>query len=437
MRANHSFGCFIEQCHGGNCDRHGFNMSDSCEGSCGSCSENCNSRKPTREEMLEPANSYSSIKKIIGVVSGKGGVGKSFVTSWLSVLMNRKGYKTAILDADMTGPSIPKAFGIHKKVTANEMGIFPGHSEQGTKVMSVNLLLDSEETPVIWRGPVIAGTVKQFWSEVVWGTVDYMFVDMPPGTGDVPLTIFQSVPLDGIIIVTSPQELVSMIVAKALNMAEAMEIPILGVIENYSYVICDSCGEKMHVFGESHLDQVAEKFKLKILGKLPLDPAIAKAVDQERIESLNGGWLDEAVAYLEQICPVKESGNKGKLNDFRKIAVSVDENGVVTEHFGKSTRFFIYELDRDILLSKSELSIEGEGHIVRSERLRENGIQVLICGGIGPDALNLLLQGNIMVIPGQSGDSDVAVASYADGSLLGAGGSCADNGCDGCSHSCQ
>ncbi len=280
-------------------------MSEACSGNCSSCSSSCDSRKPSREEFWVPANKDSKIKKIIGVVSGKGGVGKSFITSYLSVLLNRKGYKTAILDADVTGPSIPKAFGVHEMAKGNNEVIYPCESAKGTKIMSVNLLLPSEETPVVWRGPVIANTVKQFWSDVEWGDVDYMFVDMPPGTGDVPLTVFQSIPLDGIIIVTSPQDLVSMIVAKAVNMAKTMEIPVLGVVENYSYAECGNCGEKVYVFGKSKLEEVAMKHDLKILAQLPLTPVISSAIDNEEIEELNGPWLDGAAAYIESVYPAR------------------------------------------------------------------------------------------------------------------------------------
>lgn len=399
-------------------------MSEECQGSCGSCSADCSSRKPTKEELLEPSNSYSNIKKVIGVVSGKGGVGKSFVTSYLSVLLNRKGYKTAILDADVTGPSIPKAFGLHKKVSANEMGIFPGVSENGTRIMSINLLLDSEEIPVIWRGPIIAGTVKQFWSEVVWGDIDYMFVDMPPGTGDVPLTVFQSIPLDGIIIVTSPQELVSMIVAKAVNMAASMEIPVLGIIENYSYVSCGKCGEKIQVFGKSHVDETAEKFGTKVLGNLPLDPAIAESVDQEKIQELTGNWLDDAVSYLEGLMgeeKQKPKGNQEPAGEKRrqKIAVAADENGDIFGHFGSTKTFAIYEVEGNSLIGKSTLFVEGSGHSELAGLLEKQGVEVLICGGIGSAALDMLLNSGIVVIPGQQGDVEVSVAAYMDGSLLG------------------
>lgn len=277
-------------------------MSEACSGSCSSCGESgCSERKTEKQDFLEPMNQYSNIKKVIGVVSGKGGVGKSFVTSYLSVCLRRMGYNTAILDADITGPSIPKAFGIHGSAKGTNEGIFPAESKLGTKLISINLLLDSEETPVIWRGPVIAGTVKQFWTDVMWGDVDYMLVDMPPGTGDVPLTVFQSLPLDGIIIVTSPQDLVSMVVGKAVNMAKAMDIPILGIVENYSYVECGKCGEKIPVFGESHIEEVAKKHGLDVLGQIPLTPLISSAIDSEAIEDLEGSWLDSAVKKLDSL----------------------------------------------------------------------------------------------------------------------------------------
>ncbi len=275
-----------------------------CSGECNSCSSSCSS--DTRKSMLEPVNQYSRVKKVIGVVSGKGGVGKSLTTSYLSVLMNRKGYKTAILDADITGPSIPKTFGITEKAMGNEQGIYPAETKEGIKVMSINLLLDSDEVPVIWRGPVVAGTVKQFWTEVIWDEVDYMFVDMPPGTGDVPLTVFQSIPLDGIVIVTSPQDLVSMIVGKAVNMAKAMNVPILGLVENYSYITCGSCGEKISVFGESHVEEVGAKYHIPVLDRVPIDPAIPASVDKGQIEELQVSYLDQTAAFIEEQCPVEE-----------------------------------------------------------------------------------------------------------------------------------
>ena len=272
-------------------------MSENCTHDCSTCSENCSSRRPS----FEPANKYSSIKRVIGVVSGKGGVGKSLVTSLLAVAMARKGYSTAILDADVTGPSIPKAFGLHGLCDGNDRGILPFTSKEGIKVMSVNLLLQDETAPVVWRGPVISGTVKQFWTDVVWGEVDFMFVDMPPGTGDVPLTVFQSIPLSGIIVVTSPQDLVSLIVSKAVNMANMMNIPILGVVENYSYFECPDCGKRHYIYGEGKTEEVADSFGLPVIAKLPIDPEIAKLCDMGIIEAWDKPTVEEAASILENV----------------------------------------------------------------------------------------------------------------------------------------
>ena len=272
-----------------------------CTHDCSSCGESCGERKEA-QDFRAPANSMSHVKKVIGIVSGKGGVGKSLVTSLLASGMQKAGYRTAILDADITGPSIPKAFGITQKATGNEYGILPAATPSGISVMSVNLLLENDTDPVVWRGPVIAGTVKQFWSDVVWDEIDYMFVDMPPGTGDVPLTVFQSLPVDGIVVVTSPQELVSMIVGKAVKMAQMMHIPILGLVENMSYITCPDCGEKISVFGESHINQVAKDYDLKVLGQLPIDPAIAKACDGGKIETIRSeNWLENAFTALKEM----------------------------------------------------------------------------------------------------------------------------------------
>ena len=272
-------------------------MSANCSHNCAECHSDCNERTAP-QSLLEPLNKNSSVKKVIGVVSGKGGVGKSLVTSMLAVLAQRKGYQAAILDADITGPSIPKVFGIHGKVFGNEAGIFPAESKCGTKIMSINLLLANEGDPVVWRGPVIAGAVKQFWSEVNWEQVDYMFVDMPPGTGDVPLTVFQSWPLDGIVVVTSPQELVEMIVEKAVKMAGLMDIPVLGLVENMAYFECPSCHDKHYIFGQSHIDDLAERYQIKSTAQLPLAPALADLCDQGNIEEFKGNWLD---SILERI----------------------------------------------------------------------------------------------------------------------------------------
>ena len=243
----------------------------------------------------------SNVKKVIGVVSGKGGVGKSLVTSMLAVTMQRRGYKTAILDADITGPSIPKAFGLKTGcVEGSEFGMLPPQTKTGIEVMSVNLLVDDETKPVVWRGPVIAGTVKQFWSEVVWNDVDYMFVDMPPGTGDVPLTVFQSLPLDGIVIVTSPQSLVSMIVEKAVNMAKLMDVKVLGLVENYSYIVCPDCGKVIRPYGESNIEKLAESYGTKVLAQLPIDPELASLCDKGVIELFEGDYLERAADMLEK-----------------------------------------------------------------------------------------------------------------------------------------
>ena len=251
--------------------------------------------------MLEAMNAYSNIKHVIGVVSGKGGVGKSFVTSSLAVQMAKAGYKVGILDADITGPSIPKMFGAHGQLVGDEKGMYPYETKEGIKIVSINLLMEDEEAPVVWRGPVIAGAVKQFWNEAVWGDVDYLFVDMPPGTGDVPLTVFQSLPVDGIIVVTSPQELVSMIVGKAVKMAEMMDVSVLGIVENMSYFECPDCKSRHSIFGESHIDKVAAKYGIKNIARMPINPKLAAACDKGLIELYDGNWLDETTDMLEKL----------------------------------------------------------------------------------------------------------------------------------------
>ena len=274
-------------------------MSD-CTHNCSSCGESC-SERTTPQDFRAPANGLSHIGKVIAVVSGKGGVGKSTVTSSLAVAMRRLGKKVGVLDADITGPSIPTAFGVHTKAEGSELGIYPVETKTGIEIMSLNLLMENETDPVVWRGPVIAGAVKQFWTDVIWGDVDYLFVDMPPGTGDVPLTVFQSLPVDGIIVVTSPQELVSMIVAKAVNMAKKMNIPIIGVVENMSYLKCPDCGKKISVFGESHIEEVASENGIQVLAQLPIDPKISQMVDAGRVEYLELPWLEGAVEAIQKL----------------------------------------------------------------------------------------------------------------------------------------
>ena len=270
----------------------------SCSGNCSTCGSDCADRKA--ESLLAKLNEKASVKKVIAVVSGKGGVGKSTVTSSLAVAMAKKGYRVGILDADITGPSIPTAFGVNECSGATTDGLYPAITEGGIQVMSINLLLDNATDPVVWRGPVIAGAVKQFWTDVIWEDVDYMFVDMPPGTGDVPLTVFQSLPVDGVVIVTSPQDLVSMIVTKAVNMANMMHIPVLGFVENYSYLECPDCGKKIEVFGKSKLDEVAAKFELPVLARLPIDPKIAECYDAGKMESVDVSRMDGVVSAVEK-----------------------------------------------------------------------------------------------------------------------------------------
>ena len=271
-----------------------------CTHNCSTCSHagSCSSKK---EDMRAPLNPNSKVKKVIAVVSGKGGVGKSLVTGMLSVLTNREGYRTAIIDADITGPSIPKMFGVKGSIEGDEKGIYPAVSKGGMQMISANLLLEEETQPVLWRGPVIAGMVKQFWSDVIWNDVDVMFIDCPPGTGDVPLTLFQSLPVDGIVIVSTPQDLVSMIVSKAVNMANLMNIPVIGLVENMSYAICPDCGKHIEIYGKSHIDEVADSFGLKVLGRLPFDPNFASLCDKGEIEALESDTLADAVSAIKEI----------------------------------------------------------------------------------------------------------------------------------------
>ncbi len=272
-----------------------------CTHDCSTCGESCSSRK-TKQSLLEKQHELSNVKKVIAVVSGKGGVGKSLVTGLSAVLSRRLGFSTAVLDADITGPSVPKMFGIKSKASGSELGLMPVKSDMtGISVMSLNLLVENETDPVVWRGPVIAGTVKQFWTDVIWGDVDFMFVDMPPGTGDVPLTVFQSIPVDGIIIVTSPQDLVSMIVEKAVNMAKLMNIPVLGLVENMSYFTCPDCGKQIKLFGESHVEEIAARHGLDVIGRIPIDPALAHFCDEGKIELAEADFMKELSSILRSL----------------------------------------------------------------------------------------------------------------------------------------
>ena len=276
-------------------------MNKECDNNCENCKSENTEKKNTKTDFSVNMHHLSSIKKVIAVVSGKGGVGKSMVTSMLAVLMKRQGYHSAVLDADITGPSIPKAFNIKGRVSGSDLGMYPLKSKTGIDIMSINLLLEHDTDPVVWRGPMLGNVVKQFWSEVIWTDIDYMFIDMPPGTSDVPLTIFQSLPIDGIIVVTSPQELVSMIVEKAVKMANMMNIPVLGIVENYSYFLCPDNNKKYKIFGESNIDEIAKQHEIKVLGKIPIDPRISTASDKGMIELFEGEWLDDAVEYLSKM----------------------------------------------------------------------------------------------------------------------------------------
>lgn len=377
-------------------------MSD-CGHNCGSCGESCGER--TMAEGFEvQANPFSEIKKVIAVVSGKGGVGKSMVTSLLSVIMNRREETVAILDADITGPSIPKAFGLKNKAVGTEMGIMPVETTTGIRTMSVNSLLEDDTDPVVWRGPVIAGTVKQFFTDVVWGEVDYMFIDMPPGTGDVPLTVFQSLPVDGIIVVTSPQDLVSMIVGKAVKMAKLMGVPVIGLVENMSYYECPDCGKRHSIFGESRLEEVAKEYGIENIARLPINPKLAAACDKGMIEMFDGDWLDEMADAIENAEFAK------------KIAVPVEE-GEIFQHFGHTETFEIFQVAEGRIVGSDLVPAPGEGHSALAGFLADNGVKVLICGGIGGGAKNALAEAGIEVLAGVSGSPEEAVEGYLAGSL--------------------
>lgn len=402
-------------CGSTNCESEGCG-SAGCGSSCSSGS--CQS-KP--QSFIEKTHELNSIKRVIGIVSGKGGVGKSLVTSTLAVLMRRKGYNVGILDADITGPSIPKVFGIKDRIQGSDLGMHPQKSTNGISVMSVNLLLDKDESPVIWRGPIIAGVVKQFWTDVIWGDVDYLFLDMPPGTGDVPLTVFQSIPLDGIIIVTSPQDLVSMIVKKAYNMAKAMDIPVLGIIENMSYLKCPDCGKNINIFGESKIDSIAQDLGLKVLGKMPIDPKIAELCDKGEIEKIDNDYLSTAVATIEKGLDV------GKVIKTLRVAVPTDGTNI-SSHFGKCEDFTVYDIENNIIKNKDHISTEGNLHGLLPTFLSVKGVNAVIVEGIGEGAKNNLMKNKIEIISGVTGDIDAAINEYIAGTLKSTDAGCTDHG---------
>lgn len=393
-----------------------------CDSNCSNCSQKCDVK-----DLRQKPHYLSSVKKVIGVVSGKGGVGKSLVTSLLAITMNQRGYKTAILDADITGPSIPKIFGIQGKAHGTEEGLLPSVSKNGIKVMSSNLLLENDTDPIVWRGPVIANLVKQFWTEVIWEDVDFLFVDMPPGTGDVPLTVFQSIGVDGIVIVTSPQELVSMIVEKAVNMANMMDIEVLGIVENYSYIECPECNKKISVFGESKVDEVAKKYNLEVLGKLPIDPAFATLCDKGCLEDCKIDYLNKANEKLEQL-PIT----------IMNVAIPVDGNEI-DHHFGKAKLFYVYQVVKDMIAGAFKLQIEEQGHINVVDKLKENQVHVVLCNHLGEEALDYATFNNIRIVSGFDGNPIDAIRNFLQGKTESEGANCDDCDCGGdcsdCGHS--
>ena len=405
-------------------------MSENCNQTCSSCGDECAERKEPKTDFSEKPHELSKIKKVIGVVSGKGGVGKSLVTSLLAVTLNRRGHKVAILDADVTGPSIPKAFGITAKATANELGVFPIKSKTDIDIMSINLLLEHDTDPVVWRGPIIANTVKQFWTEVIWSNIDYMFIDMPPGTGDVPLTVFQSIKVDGIIIVTSPQELVSMIVSKAVKMAKMMNIPIYGLVENMAYFKCPDCDKEYKIFGDSHIEKIAKKHHLDILASLPIDPKIAEACDQGNIELYDSNWFARVAEILEKEEIKEENGGKKM-----KIAVA-SENEMVTEHFGHCVNFNIFDSENNVIVKSDSIPNPGHRPGFLPNFLNDMGVNVIISGGMGAGAIEIFNEKGIEVIVGAKGEAKIAAEQYLQGMLKSTGSVCHEHQHhDECGHS--
>lgn len=391
-------------------------MSEDCHQDCSQCMEDCQDRQEEAFDFSEKLHELSRVKKVIAVVSGKGGVGKSMVTGLLAAEMKRRGYGTAIMDADITGSSIPKMLGLKGKARGNDLGLFPVRSRTGIEVMSMNLLLESDTDPVIWRGPLIAGVVKQFWTDVIWHDIDTMLIDMPPGTGDVPLTVFQSIAVDGIIVVTSPQELVSMIVEKAVNMAAMMDIPVLGLVENMAYFRCPDNGRDYPIFGDSHIEEVAARHNLPVLARLPVDPRIARAADRGEIEDLDNDWFKEAADLIEE----KEQKEK-------MIIAVASEGDQITEHFGHCRNFNLYEAEGD-KITKSE-SIPNPGHKpgFLPNYLHDLGVKVIISGGIGGGAVDIFCERGIEVIAGARGDAKEAAQAYLDGTLVSSGSVCRDH----------
>lgn len=388
-----------------------------CNGDCANCSEKS---KSCHADLREKPNKFSSVKKIIGVVSGKGGVGKSMITALLASGLQKRGYKCGILDADITGPSIPKMFGIKTKAAGNEEGLFPGVSEHGMKVMSSHMLLEHDTDPVVWRGPVIAGLVKQFWTDVIWEGIDYLFVDMPPGTGDVPLTVFQSIGVDGIVIVTSPQELVGMIVEKAVKMAEMMSIPVIGLVENMSYIECPDCGKRIEVFGKSNIDAIAKRHKVEVLDKIPINSELSKLSDKGKIEEFDKEYVKTALDKLEQL-PVTVLNVACLVNEFNEVS------GLKDAHLN------IYStIKRMIVAGKG---FDDLSNLV--ELLVSNKVHILLASDLDVDIEDKIKKAGIVVKNNYNGAVLNAVREYLVGKDVEVEAHDCDGDCEHCKENCD
>lgn len=375
-----------------------------------------------KDELLLPLNEHSKVKRVIAVVSGKGGVGKSFVTARLAAIFQERGYRTAVLDADITGPSMPRCFGLKDRALMGEKGIEPLITKTGLQVMSVNALLDNEATPVIWRGPVIAGTVKRFWSDTFWSDVDYMFVDMPPGTGDVSLTVFQSLPIDGIVIVTSPQELVSMIVKKAVNMAESMKVPIFGLIENYSYIKCPDCGKVIYPFGEGKTDDISAEYGIPVLARLPMEPKIAEAMDKGEVEDLEIDVLMDAAVTIDYLLKDKVFEVEEEEDSFKeshRIALPLGVGGEILMSFSKTEQFMIVDTKGKEVVKREVIETGDTNKESFAALLIGQGIDTLLCTAIGPKDRNKLTDKGVRVIPGIRGITEEAIMIFLAGGFKG------------------
>ncbi len=392
-----------------------------CNHDCSNCGSDCGERV----DFIEKPMDSTHVGKIIGVVSGKGGVGKSSVTSSLAVKLARKGYRTGILDADITGPSIPSIFGIKNKAQGDDKGIIPIETKTGIKIISMNMLLEDDGDPVVWRGPIIGGAVKQFWTDVYWGDLDYLLVDMPPGTGDVALTVFQSLPVDGIVIVTTPQSLVALIVEKAVRMANLMNIPVLGMVENMSYFRCPDCGSEHSIFGVSNALGVSIKYGIDAFSRLPIDPKLAEACDRGIIEDVEIEGLEE---IMNAVCGDRPEFEVG----VGKVAIPYNE-GKIDAHFGRATQFKIFRIADMRLIGEEMVEAEGSGHESAADLLYRKGVEIVICGGIGEAAKNTLAEKGISVLPGACGDADQAILDFIDGTLKYDAPDC--GGCEGCDFS--